>query len=375
MNYKFIESKTELNNICDDLLKEKVIGVDLEADSMYCFKEKICLIQIAGAHQVFLIDPFNLKKISPFLRVLENNETIKVFHGADFDIRSLDRDYKAKVNNLFDTEIACRFLGVQERSLAALLKRNFNIAVKKKYQKADWSKRPFQQEMIQYSAMDVAYLTKLYEIISKKLINKNRLSWAKEEFEIEEKVRHKNNTLQPLFKKFKGAGTMDNRTLAVLENLLQFRIKIAKKKDLPLFKIMSDFSLTAMAEHKPVTTDQIIQIRVLSRPQIYMYANECIKAIIKAREIDDEKLPSYPGIKRAKRDFKVEKRVRQLKNMREKLSVSMGIEPGFLLNNALINSISLQKPENCSQLMDIKHIRHWQVANIGNDIIQAVTHG
>jgi len=375
LNYKFIESKTELNNICDDLLKEKVIGVDLEADSMYCFKEKICLMQIATAHKIFLIDPFNLKKISPFLRVLENNETIKVFHGADFDIRSLDRDYKAKVNNLFDTEIACRFLGVQERSLAALLKRNFNIAVKKKYQKADWSKRPFQQEMIQYSAMDVAYLTKLYEIISKKLINKNRLSWAKEEFEIEEKVRYKNNTLQPLFKKFKGAGTMDNRTLAVLENLLQFRIKIAKKKDLPLFKIMSDFSLTAMAEHKPVTTDQIIQIRVLSRPQIYMYANECIKAIIKAREIDDEKLPSYPGIKRAKRDFKVEKRVRQLKNMREKLSVSMGIEPGFLLNNALINSISLQKPENCSQLMDIKHIRHWQVANIGNDIIQAVTHG
>ena len=375
MNYKFIESTKELNNICDDLLKEKVIGVDLEADSMYCFKEKICLMQIATAHKIFLIDPFNLKKISPFLRVLENNETIKVFHGADFDIRSLDRDYKAKVNNLFDTEIACRFLGVQERSLAALLKRNFNIAVKKKYQKADWSKRPFKQEMIQYSAMDVAYLTKLYEIISKKLINKNRLSWAKEEFEIEEKVRYKNNTLQPLFKKFKGAGTMDNRTLAVLENLLQFRIKIAKKKDLPLFKIMSDFSLTAMAEHKPVTTDQIIQIRVLSRPQIYMYANECIKAIIKAREIDDEKLPSYPGIKRAKRDFKVEKRVRQLKNMREKLSVSMGIEPGFLLNNALINSISLQKPENCSQLMDIKRIRHWQVANIGNDIIQAVTHG
>jgi len=58
LNYKFIETESELNNICDDLLKEKIIGVDLEADSMHCFKERICLIQIATAKQAFLIDPF-----------------------------------------------------------------------------------------------------------------------------------------------------------------------------------------------------------------------------------------------------------------------------------------------------------------------------
>ena len=78
MNYKFIETESELNNICDDLLKEKIIGVDLEADSMHCFKEKICLIQIATAKQAFLLDPFEFKGISPFLKVLENHDIIKL---------------------------------------------------------------------------------------------------------------------------------------------------------------------------------------------------------------------------------------------------------------------------------------------------------
>lgn len=369
MNYKFIESETELKNICKDLLKEKVIGVDLEADSMYCFKEKICLIQIATGHQAFLIDPFDLKEISPFLKVLEDSAVVKVFHGADFDIRSLDRDYQTRVNNLFDTEIACRFLGIKERGLGALLKRNFNIDSDKKYQKADWSKRPFKKEMIQYSVMDVAYLTKLYEIINQKLMNENRLSWAKEEFEIEERVRYESNHSLPLFQKFKGAGKMDNRTLAVLENLLHLRVQIAKKKDQPLFKIMSNASLTALSENKPVTIEQVTKTKVLSSRQLSMYADECAKAVAKAMEIKDEKLPTYPRTKRPKRDLKAEKRIRQLKTVRERLSNSMGIEPGFLLNNALISAIALQKPENAVQLIDIKNIRQWQVENIGDEII------
>lgn len=53
MNYTFIESDTELRQVCGELLREKIIGVDLEADSMHCFKEKICLIQIAAGKQAF----------------------------------------------------------------------------------------------------------------------------------------------------------------------------------------------------------------------------------------------------------------------------------------------------------------------------------
>ncbi len=369
MNFKFIESEIELQTICDDLLKEKIIGVDLEADSMHCFKEKICLIQIATAKQAFLIDPFELKDISSFLTVLENKEVIKIFHGADFDIRSLDRDYKAQVNNLFDTEIACRFLGIKERGLGALLKRNFNIDSNKKYQKADWSRRPFSREMIEYSIMDVAYLTKLYEIILQKLVNNGRLLWAKEEFEIQERVRYEPNNSSPLFKRFKGAGKIDNRSLAALENLLKLRMEIAQKKDQPLFKIISNASIMSLAVNRPETIEQILKIKVLSPRQVDMYGQSCVGAIIKTMELEDEQLPSYPRTRKPRKNVKVQERIKRLKIMREKLSQSMGIEPGFLLNNALIGSIALKTPETPEDLLNIDNIRHWQVENIGSDII------
>ena len=374
MNYKFIDSDAELKNVSDDLLRQKIIGVDLEADSMYCFKEKICLIQVATAEQAFLIDPFEIKEISPFLRVLEDKDIIKVFHGADFDIRSLDRDYQTKVNNLFDTEIASRFFGTKERGLAALLKRNFNVNADKKYQKADWSKRPLKKGMIEYSVEDVAYLTKLYDIIHQKLVTTGRLSWAEEEFQIQSRVRYENNHALPLFKKFKGAGKIDNRSLAVLENLLQVRLSIAQKKDRPLFKILSNPSLLTMAHEKPVTIDQMLKIRAISQKQANMYGNLCVEAIVKAMELEHKALPSYPKTRRPRKDVDVQNRIKRLKKMREKLSVSIGIEPGFLLNNALIGAIAFQKPATLKNLLKIENVRHWQVEAIGENIIASLGH-
>lgn len=372
MNYTFIESEAELNSICDGLLKEKIIAVDLEADSMHCFNEKICLIQIASATQAFLIDPFEIREVKAFIKLLENDDVKKVFHGADFDIRSLDRDYQASVNNLFDTEIACRFLGIKERGLAALLKRNFNLDVDKKFQKVDWAKRPLKQEMIEYSVGDVAFLVELHDIIHGRLEEKGRLSWAVEEFEIQSRVRYENNHALPLFKKFKGAGRMDNRSLAVLESLLQARILIAQKKDQPLFKILSNASLMTLAREKPLTMDQILKTRALSKKQLDMYGHLCLEAIIKAVNIDFKSLPSYPKTRQPKRDELVQERIERLKKMREELSSSLGIEPGFLLNNGLIGSIAVENPAGTSELLKIENVRHWQVAAIGENIISTL---
>jgi len=136
VNYQFITSDGDLESVCQDLGREKIIGVDLEADSMHSFTEKICLIQIWGGGRAYLVDPFEISDFSPFSRVLENPDIIKIFHGSDFDVRSLDRELAVQIKNLFDTEIACRFLNIKERGLGALLKSYFNVYVDKRFQKA-----------------------------------------------------------------------------------------------------------------------------------------------------------------------------------------------------------------------------------------------
>ncbi len=372
MVYQFVTTDEDLAQACRQLENYKIIGVDLEADSMHSFSEKICLIQIAGGSLAYLVDPFCISDFSPLCRVLEDSGIIKVFHGSDFDIRSLDRELSVEVAGLFDTEIACRFLNIKERGLGALLKSFFNIDVDKKYQKVDWSRRPLKDEMIAYSVGDVANLAELHDILRGRLENAGRLAWAEEEFGLQAKVKYEYNHTLPLFKRFKGAGKLDNRSLAVLEHLLGVRLSQAEKKDLPPFKIMSNQSIMTMATRRPRSVPEILALKVLSPKQAGMYGTLCVDAIETALALPHRDLPSFPRIRMPRKTPKVLARINALKKMREDASVSLGMEPGFLINNNLIAKVAQENPATLENLGGIACIRKWQVAALGGQILEVL---
>ncbi len=369
-NGALITSDEEFNALCRKLMDEEIVGVDLEADSMYCFKEKICLIQLADRSRCFVADPLELSDFSGFKNLMSDPGTIKVFHGADFDIRSLDRDFGIQVKNLFDTEIACRFLGISQRGLSALLKKYFHVDVDKKFQKADWSKRPLDQDMMNYSMTDVAFLVGLYHILEKALAKKERGAWAQEEFERQELVRYENNHEPPLFIKFKGAGRIKGYRLAVLENLLQLRVDIARKKDLPLFKVFSAGTIEKLVETMPGTPAALKACGALSKKQYDMYGSACLDAVLKGLNMDPGQLPVYPKSSNPRLDRKDRETVKALKEMREAQSHELGIEPGFLLNNAAISQLVTDPPRSLLELEKLTCIRKWQVEAIGDKIIK-----
>lgn len=375
LNYKFVVSDEDLKQACNGLSMEKIIGVDLEADSMYCFKEKICLIQIAAQDRAFLVDPFLIQDFSPFVALMEAKNIIKVFHGADFDVRSLDREFQVQIENLFDTEIACRFLNIRERGLAALLQENFDVYVDKKFQKIDWAQRPLAENMIAYSVGDVAHLIELHARLRDRLEKIGRIDWAREEFEAQARVKYESNHQMPLFKRFKGAGKMDNRTLAILENLLQVRMDIAEKKDQPLFKIMSAQSIQDLATLRPLTLDKMVAIKALSKKQADMYGHLCRQAISSAMALPHQDLPSYPKTSIPRKDPQVMDRIKRLKKMREKMSLSIGMEPGFLINNNLITTLAFANPRTQENLGQIDEIRNWQKEALGEEILKTLGSG
>ena len=372
MDYQFIAADQDLAAACDKLAKAPLIGVDLEADSMHSFTEKICLIQVAGGEMAYLIDPFLIKDFSPFSALLEDPSIIKVFHGSDFDVRSLDRELSVTIANLFDTEIACRFLNVKERGLGALLQAHFNVFVDKKFQKVDWSRRPLKEDMIAYSVGDVAHLKPLYELLKRQLEDIGRYEWAREEFDLQAKVRYEANHQLPLFKRFKGAGKLDNRTLAVLENLLLVRLDMARKKDLPLFKIMSNQSIMDMAQAKPGSAGKMIDMHALSKKQAAMYGDACEKAISSAMALPRKDLPAYPKTRMPKKTSEVLDCIDRLRAMRERLSVTLAMEPGFLINNNLISALAFALPRSKDDLLAIEGMRRWQVDAMGDEILKVV---
>ena len=365
-----IDSPAELNRLVKRLTKQRIIGVDLEADSMYHFQEKVCLIQIATRRSTAVIDPLQVRNLAVLKPVFRRGDILKIFHGADYDIRSLYRDFRISINNLFDTELACRFLGLKETGLEAVLKRRYNVRLDKKYQRKDWSKRPLPEEMIAYAAKDVRYLIPLAKSLQQELKSKGRLTWVEEECRHLSKVRPANSNSGPMFVNFKGAGKLGPRGLAALEELLQMRKKIAQKQDRPLFRIIGNKSLLKLAEVRPINLNRLHKSEILGVKQIERYGNGVVTALIKAQRIPSKKLPRYPRKTAPMVPAIVAKRVKELRIWRDRMAKKLKVDPAIICTKALISAIAVQKPTTMSSLGRMKELKAWQVSEFGNDIIQ-----
>jgi ribonuclease D len=369
-SFLIIDSTSKLEKFADRLNKQKIIGVDLEADSMYHFKEKVCMIQIATQQTTAVIDPLRIKNLSVLKPVFRRADIQKIFHGADYDVRSLYRDFSISVNNLFDTELACRFLGYSESGLEAVLKKRFKVRLNKKYQRKDWSKRPLPEAMIAYAAEDVKYLLPLARSLQKELKHKGRLSWVEEECTYLSRVRAANTDSGPLFPGFKGAGKLGPRGLAVLEELLRLRKKYGRQQDRPLFRIIGNKAILALAEMRPQSLKRLQKIEVLGTKQIDRYGKEVIAAINKAMQIPVKDLPKYPRKTAPHVPAIVAKRVNQLRTWRDDLAKQLQIDPAIICTKALISAIAVQRPLTAGSLLKMKELKNWQAAEFGSDIIE-----
>lgn len=372
-SYEWIETPRQLKGVVPILDQAEIIGVDLEADSLYHYFEKVCLLQMTTESASYVLDPLALRDLSALTPVFVSPRIRKIFHGADYDIRSLYRDFRIEVNNLFDTQMACQFLGLQETGLEALLRNRFQVELNKKFQRADWSQRPLSPEMVEYAAMDGRYLIPLARMLEKELDEKGRLSWVEEECRFMTKVRFTPPNHDPLYLKVKGAALLDPRSLAVLEALLEFRDAQAQKLDLPPFKVLGNEPLLALAMKKPLSLEEMETGKTLSRKQIDRYGTRLVREIRRAMAIPDEDLPNYPRQARPDLPSAVRKRIKALKNWRELRAKDLQMEPGILMNNALINALALKNPGSLNEIEEIPGLKGWFKNHFGREILAVQT--
>lgn len=370
--YTLIEDYSGLQKIIADIKNEPAIGVDLEADSMFHYQERVCLLQISSRENNMVIDPLSVKDLSPLAPVFEDTAVRKIFHGADYDIRSLFRDFGIEVNNLFDTQIAAKFLGYNETGLASLLKMKFNILRDKKYQKKDWSQRPLPSDMLQYAADDTSLLIPLHDTLTKELEQKGFLFCVEEESKILSRVRPNPSKSGPLFPGFKGAGRLDPRTLAVLEKLLRFRDQVARHRDCPHFKVLSNSAILEIAKFKPVTKNDLAGITGLNPRLIERMGSSLINSVKEGLEIPENALPEYPKNPRIRLGHKESARIKALKTLGARLAQGLGIDPSLVCTNAQIQALAIANPKSPEDMKDIPDIRKWQVKLFGEDICEVL---
>ena len=332
------------------------IALDTESNSFDHYPEQICLIQIATRHKVYIIDTISLNELDPLKEILVDDSIRKIIHGADYDIRSLDRHYGFRVLNLFDTSIAARFTGITQFGLAALTRDLLGITINKskRLQRADWGRRPLSTEALEYAATDVRHLLALREILDQRLQTLGRTAWVAEECVRIQEVRYAAPNLETAYLSVKGAKDLDGRGLAVLQSLFLFREEEARRQHRPPFMVLPDSTLIFLATSHEATLSEVPGLGQTGLKRFGQGLQQALHNGITAPPIHRPRL-----IKAVRASEKQVQRLTRLKEWRTSLGSRLSLDPSLLWPLTSLERIA-KAPDTLSVELASDEIRHWQ---------------
>jgi len=343
----------ELNAWCDAQGPSARIAIDTEGDSLHCYFEKLCLIQLSVPDQDLIVDPLSGIDFGRFNELVL--ELTAVFHGCDYDLRMLRRGAGFVPGAVFDTYLAARLLGIKEVGLASLVKNFFGLDLPKSSQKANWARRPLTPAMLDYAINDTKYLLPLAERLETQLREINRWSWYEESRTRAVAATTEDRERDPeRVWKIAGSAVLSPRGLAVLRELWFWRDSEAQKVDRPTFQIMRNEELIELAK------DAVSGAQV--RPPAWLPGarrRRLEETIERALEIPGSAWPQRAKSVRVRSSLDQEQRFDRLRAKRDAVSNELGLDPAIVASKGILEAVA-REPESAPKvLMD------WQRELLG----------
>ncbi|WP_231865706.1 ribonuclease D [Cephaloticoccus primus] len=246
--YTLIDQPGQLQPLLDALAGVPEVALDTEADNMYHYKTRVCLLQFLVGREVFMVDAqAPLLKLDPLWAALADKHLI--MHGSDFDLRLLHDLCGFSPKSIFDTMLAAQLLNRPRVGLASLLEDHFQVKLSKDSQKANWSKRPLTKKMLDYAALDVWHLPALRDILTRELVRRRRLGWLQQQCAAQ--IKSGLSGFSPRDENAWRIGRTEklrDRGLSVLHAVWHWREETAERLDVPAFKVCNNERLFALAQ-------------------------------------------------------------------------------------------------------------------------------
>lgn len=370
---KWVADQAAFDAMLSEIEGAQTLAFDTEADSLHSYFDKVCLIQLSAVDD-YVVDPLSGIDLARLGEILRDPARTKILHGADYDLRILNRDYGFTINSLVDTMICAQLLGYDGIGLAALLKKHFGLDLDKSHQKADWGRRPLPREMLDYAATDTHYLIRLAAILRAELEARGRWEWALEEFERLQTIRFREEEPNGEgFRKLKGINRMERRSLGVLARLHAWRDALARKADKPPFRIAGNDTLIDIAREMPDSRPALARIRGMSPLVMNRYSSDILSIIGQVRSLPEEELPQKGETLPWVRDRELERRVERLKKVRDAVATELGIDASVLAPKHVLTAIAALEPKVVTDLQQLEGMRRWQIGAVGEALVTALS--
>jgi ribonuclease D len=373
-NFSPINTADGLNRLANVLRGESIVAVDTESNSLFAYRERVCLIQFSTLQDDYLVDPLALDDLSVLGPVFAEKRIEKVFHAAEYDLLCLNRDFGFECTNLFDTMLAARILGRNEIGLGSMLGAEFGVALDKRHQRANWGERPLPSRLLEYARMDTHYLIPLRQLLKAELVEHNLLPLAQEDFKHICNIPADNNgRTAPENRtadcwRVSGAHDLSPQRAAVLQELCHYRDQTAQAMDRPLFKVINDQTLLAIAAELPQNLDDLRNLPGMSPMQIRRHGHQLLRAVNRGLSSS----PIYPP-RTPRPDERYLARLDSLRNWRKEKARQLRTTSDVVLPRDLMFSLAESGPLSKAELARALDDFPWRLEHFGAEILNAIS--
>lgn len=257
-----LTSTEALAAACQRLAAAAAVTIDTEFMRETTYYPKLCLIQMASADEVVLVDPLAPGlDLAPFLALMRNADVTKVIHSGRQDLEilwNLDRCIPAP---LFDTQVAAMVCGYGDSVSYEQLAHDLAKArVDKSSRFTDWSRRPLSEPQLNYAAADVTFLRDIYAALRAQLENSGRLPWLADEMAVLTSPATYEMNPDNAWQRLKGR-VRKPRELAILVELAAWREREAQARDVPRARVLKDDAIIDIACSAPRSAEALGQLR------------------------------------------------------------------------------------------------------------------
>jgi ribonuclease D len=291
-----ITTTDALKQLCDRLSVEEFVTVDTEFIRERTYWPELCVVQLAGAHEVAVIDAEAPDlDLAPLGELLADQAVMKVFHAARQDVEIFVLRFGDVPKPLFDTQIAGMVAGFGDQvGYDAIVSSLTGGSIDKAHRFSDWSARPLSASQISYAAADVTYLREVYTKLCARLEQDGRLEWVAEEMaDLANPAAYRANP-ETMWERLRPRSS-NRRFLGLLQALAAWREREAQRVDIPRQRLLRDEALLEIAATAPDTPDELARARGISRGFAEGRTGaSLLAAIAAAKALPDEALPEAP---------------------------------------------------------------------------------
>jgi len=357
-----VETQAELDQLVTRLGSSKSFAYDTEFIGETSYRPQLCLIQVAVADSIWLIDPMADLELSLFWDLLCEPSIRKIAHAGEQDLEHVWRFAGKPPVNVVDTQVAAGMVGLTYPvSLAKLVQELLGVSLQKGFTFTDWSQRPLSSSQLKYGAEDVRYLCAVWNELELRLTQTRRLAWLEEECAWRCADSDPAFDLDRAMFRVRGSASLRGKQWNVLRALLVWREACAKEADMPSRSFLKDEVLVDLSRHPPKSTDKLGQIKHFPRPLAEQQGKKILLAIEQGQA---DLSPGVKAVIEPELGLSAKHRLEHKISQAQSICFEQGLDPALVMTKQDVADLFLENDSG----KPLRLLQGWRKLALGTQL-------